>query len=376
MGPRARKRRTGRLAAPLGPASLLLIVALLGFGAGLRVQAQAESPRAGLVIQDASGRVRSYCIALDGPEISGLELLQRSGQDLAWQGIALGTMVCRIGDTGCDYPAQACWCHCRSLGGDCSYWAYHKLEDGAWAYAIVGPSARKLRDGDVDGWAWGPGGLVSGAAPPLMTFAEICAAPPARGLGTATAPPRSAPPSTEGPAPGPGAAPSATAPAPADGVGRRPLPTLVPPSPSSPGLGAPGPAPSTTPREPSGAGVPGAEAGMAGSGPTPDVADPVAPLGEANQAPAAAQARADVRQEAASNGASPREAPGSDRPMGPTGSGERTGLAPGPGRGAPGSDPSSIRAVLAGLDFRSIIGYTLFALVFLGLAGLALSGRD
>lgn len=379
---RARQQGGGRPALPSGPIRLLLLVAWLGFGAGLQVQAQPEPARAGLVIQDASGRVRSYCIALNGPEVSGLELLQQSGEALAWQAVALGSMVCRIGDTGCDYPAQACWCHCRSLGGDCRYWAYHKLEDGDWTYAIVGPSARRLHAGDVDGWAWGPGSLVSGATPPLMTFAEICAAPAARGLGTATAPARPAPPATEGPAPGPGVAPAATPPTPADGPGRRLLSTRVVPTPAPSSRGGSVPATATPMPSPRRPGDSGAADGAPSPGPSRGGVD----LDATRPAAATAPARADgtgasaATEVAAAPGMAARDAAqGAARdpshgaePLGPGDRGAVTGQA----GAAPDSVPPSSRAVAAGLDLRSILGYALFALVFLGLAGLALSGRD
>lgn len=171
----------------LGLAGLVALGLALGLSPSARGPAAAQEPgmgaghagpaRAGLVIQMADGSVQERCVALGAEEISGEELLRRAGLPVAVETSLLGTMVCRIGDSGCDYPAESCWCACRLLEGRCVYWAYHSLEEGAWSYARLGAAARRVRHGDVDGWAWGEGGLRSGAAPPLRSFDELCGRP-------------------------------------------------------------------------------------------------------------------------------------------------------------------------------------------------------
>jgi hypothetical protein len=111
--------------------------------------------RAGLVIVFDGERVETLCIEFAEDEISGAELLRRSGLPVVVTGFGgLGTGVCRIDDVGCSDPTD-CFCQCR--GAECSYWAYYALEDGGWEYLPIGPSQRRLRDGDVDAWVWGSG---------------------------------------------------------------------------------------------------------------------------------------------------------------------------------------------------------------------------
>jgi len=121
--------------------------------------AQAAGPQAahhaGLVVVFDEERVETLCIAFTEDEISGAELLRRSGLPVVLSGFGgLGTGVCRIDDVGCSDPTD---CFCQCSGAECSYWAYYTLEDGMWEYLPIGPSQRRLRDGDVDAWVWGSG---------------------------------------------------------------------------------------------------------------------------------------------------------------------------------------------------------------------------
>jgi hypothetical protein len=90
----------------------------------------------------------------------------------------MGAAICSIEGTGC--PVEECLTCAQP-----SYWAYWHLIDGKWTYSRVGASAYTVRDGDVEGWAWG-----SGEPPPLVPFDQICASPPA----TDTPPPATATP--------------------------------------------------------------------------------------------------------------------------------------------------------------------------------------
>lgn len=167
-----------------GPVSLALVagaaviaVAMIGARApsGLaQVDNQAEG-HAGLVIQFGDGTVRQFCIPLDARDMTGLDLLERSGLPLRVEVSAMGSTVCRIADEGCA-DDQSCWCACDSVDGDCTYWSYQVLEEATWTYAEVGPSDRILSAGDVDGWAWGPGTVDAGPELPVRTYEAVCRA--------------------------------------------------------------------------------------------------------------------------------------------------------------------------------------------------------
>ena len=151
-------------------------------------RAAADQPNcAGLVVTFSDGSTVSRCVEFAEGQISGAELLKRSELSLVLWGTAVGAAVCKIADEGCDNPND---CFCRCHGSDCRYWAYYTLEEGRWRYASAGASARKVHDGDVDGWAWGAGKIGEGATPALLTFDEIC--PP-------TSPISAPPPPTEPP---------------------------------------------------------------------------------------------------------------------------------------------------------------------------------
>jgi hypothetical protein len=138
-------------------------------------QAQQGVHRAGIVVQFGDGSARTYCISFAGDSISGLDLLMSTGLEVKAEHYgAMGAMICKIGPDGCDYPEQPCACQSYGPGG--LYWSYHHLKDGRWVRSSVGASTYRVRDGDVDGWAWS-----SGSPPPLYTFEQICgpALPPA-----------------------------------------------------------------------------------------------------------------------------------------------------------------------------------------------------
>jgi hypothetical protein len=152
---------------------LLIIVGLVvGLGAVSSIgEAQADGPnRAGLVVGNGDSFAVT-CVEFDEPEITGLELLNRSGLPVVQQGSGLGTAICGIQNIGCSNPND-CWCQCH--GTTCSYWAYFNLEDGAWRYSATGASPRKVQNGDVDAWIWGSGGIGTARQPPTMSFEEIC----------------------------------------------------------------------------------------------------------------------------------------------------------------------------------------------------------
>jgi hypothetical protein len=55
------------------------------------------------------------------------------------------------------------------------YWAYQRLNGGAWSYSQVGAASTRVGPGAVEGWAWGSGSVQNGARPPTLSFEQVCA---------------------------------------------------------------------------------------------------------------------------------------------------------------------------------------------------------
>lgn len=199
-------------------AFLVLLLTCAGAGSA---GAQGGEHRAGVVVQYADGSVETACVSFSEPEITGIELLERSGLPVVTASDSVGGAVCKIGPDGCDYPAEGCFC--KREGARFIYWALYTLDGDAWAYANVGAGSLRARDGDVHGWAWGLGESGTGATPPVQDLETICG--PAASAPSATA---------LSPAPTTAAASPATAASPTD-------PTAA--APTTP----PAPAPTTTP---------------------------------------------------------------------------------------------------------------------------------
>lgn len=125
--------------------------------------ASQPSHRAGLVIRFGDGSYITRCIPFAEDSISGLELLMRSGLDV----VMWGGAVCRIEQYGCEYPAEPCFCQC--MGGKCLYWSYWHWHDGRWIYSQVGSADYRVRDGDMEGWAWS-----NGQPPPVVPVEQVC----------------------------------------------------------------------------------------------------------------------------------------------------------------------------------------------------------
>lgn len=172
-------------------------------------RAGADGPsRVGLVVRFGDGSVFTKCVEFDEDQISGLEVLLRSGLNVIYQQSGLGAAVCKIEDDGCDYPSEPCFCRCPG-GPNCVYWSYWHLKGGEWQYSPAGASGYFVRDGDVEGWAWGPGTAGSGPEPPVIAFDTICAPPPTA-TPTQTPTPTAPPTHTPTPSPTPTATPSPT----------------------------------------------------------------------------------------------------------------------------------------------------------------------
>lgn len=190
----------------------LLLLALTS----LRSPTFADGPnQAGVVVQFGDGLVESRCVTFEGAEISGADLLTRSGLDLVLDtSSGMGITVCQIEGEGCAYPAEPCFCQCMK-GDECAYWNYFSRDPGAttWTYSALGAILRKVKPGSVEGWVWG-----NGRTPPAdqVTFESICVPPTSTPTNTPEPPTPTpatatlAPTMTQMPAPSPTTPPTAT----------------------------------------------------------------------------------------------------------------------------------------------------------------------
>ena len=237
---------------------LLILLALLLLLMGWEGSRAQSVSRAGLVVQFGDGNVVTACVQFTSETVTGADLLRLSGMDVIMDpNSGFGEAICKItvGDfsDGCDFPLEACFCQCR--GADCEYWAYYHLKGNAWEYSQLGASNWLVKDGDVEGWAWGSGSFGGGSfdvEPPVIPFDQICIPFTPTPTFTPTTPPATAttPPGS------PTATPTATwTPTITPTPTRTPTATFTPtPSPTStatPTL-APGvtPSPTPTPRPP------------------------------------------------------------------------------------------------------------------------------
>jgi hypothetical protein len=157
------------------------IVALIFLGTVNPAMAQDGGNQAGLVIQFGDGSVHTACVDLgsDG-QATGEEVLRAAGFETRIDfssGFGGGT-VCKIGNEGCNFPADKCFCQCTMKPGDpCVYWSYFHSLEGQWRYSSQGLDSYLVRAGDVEGWVWGLSTVGGGILPPLISFEEICDAP-------------------------------------------------------------------------------------------------------------------------------------------------------------------------------------------------------
>jgi len=152
---------------------LILLSVLLG---AAWVQADGSN-RVALVVKHENGDEIKQCIEFNEAELSGYEVLDRSGVDLNVEFNSMGSTICRIDGEGCTYPQDDCFCECQDLTGQipCTYWSYWYREGGDWHYSGFGASNRTVGDGDVEGWVWSEGDVGSAdTEPPDVDFDDIC----------------------------------------------------------------------------------------------------------------------------------------------------------------------------------------------------------
>jgi hypothetical protein len=209
-------RKAGHLSLWVGRRGFL--ISMLGMALALWAAGSAAAPaladgpiRVGLYVRLEDGSSMTRCVALNpadyppGKEATGLDVLRQSGLDLIFEtGGGFGVKICKLDKTGCDFPAEDCFCRCQ--GNPCQYWTYWYAENGAWKYSSVGANGHQVKDGGIEGWVWGDGKT----APPASVLSEGICSPQATATSALPAP--AEPERVSTPA-GSGQAPSPPAPA-------------------------------------------------------------------------------------------------------------------------------------------------------------------
>lgn len=155
---------TPAISYPTRLAFLVMCVLAIAF-ARLPAASAVDMNVAGLVVDYGDGRVSYAWVPFEEEEISGIELLRRSGLDLVTVGFGgMGDAVCQIDDTGC--PVDECRRRlCQTSGPESPFWHYLRQTDpGEWELVALGASGTSVRDGDIDGWSWTGSDVV---LPPL-----------------------------------------------------------------------------------------------------------------------------------------------------------------------------------------------------------------
>ena len=150
----------------LRPNLALIFVLLIGSLAAVPAQAA----RVGVVVDLGNGTVLTECVNFGGPTITAFDLLQRSDLAFTFQNFgSLGAAICSIEQTGCQFPAQECFCQCPGTG-TCNFFAFYTLENGEFVFSDVGVSSTILRNRDVIAFSFGDGST----APAPQDIQDIC----------------------------------------------------------------------------------------------------------------------------------------------------------------------------------------------------------
>jgi hypothetical protein len=143
-------------------ASAALLAALLSIR-----PAHAAIHHAALVIQHASGSVITRCVAFAEDQITGLQLVERSGVQYDAEGFgSMGSAMCQLDREPSTVP-PGCF-------GSGPYWQYFHRRGGSWQTSTMGASSSGVHDGDMDGWHYAVG---ANQAPGIVAFATVCGAP-------------------------------------------------------------------------------------------------------------------------------------------------------------------------------------------------------
>jgi hypothetical protein len=129
--------------------------------------AHAAIHHAALVVQHAGGSVITRCVAFAEEQITGLQLVERSGVPYAAQDFgSIGSAMCQLDLEPSTVPSG-----CFGAG---PYWQYFHRRGSAWQTSALGASSSLLHDGDMDGWHFAVG---ANQVPGPVAFASVCGAP-------------------------------------------------------------------------------------------------------------------------------------------------------------------------------------------------------
>lgn len=141
--------------------------------AGMPVSAATEPVHvAGLVVDYGDGAMTYAWIPFTEDEISGVDLLEKSGLPVLTVGFGgMGDAVCKIVKTGCD--VSACRLRlCQTADHSSPFWQYLRLgPDGIWSKQPLGGSQSKVTDGAIDAWVWA--GSDAMPALPVLSLSSL-----------------------------------------------------------------------------------------------------------------------------------------------------------------------------------------------------------
>lgn len=158
---------------------LLVLLAALLIVLPAAAQGDENPIQVGVVIQGAEGVPQTYCVTLDSEHRTGLDALNATGQAVLVETSSNGTTVCRIGENGCAFPDEHCFCQCEG-GSSCAYWSYfHRGEGESWQYSPVGAHVVTLEQGAVEGWWWRDSANADAPKLASIAFEAICPQQPA-----------------------------------------------------------------------------------------------------------------------------------------------------------------------------------------------------
>lgn len=122
---------------------------------------------AALVIQHSSGSLIARCVAFAEDQITGLQLVERSGVPYEAQSFgSVGSAICQLDREPSTVP-PGCF-------GSGPYWQYFHRRGSGWQTSAFGANSSVLHDGDMDGWHYAVG---ANQVPGNVAFALVCGAP-------------------------------------------------------------------------------------------------------------------------------------------------------------------------------------------------------
>jgi hypothetical protein len=116
-----------------------IIIVCLGWWIIVPAQAEGESHVA-LVVQFDASNIVTKCVSFSGDQITGYDVLERSGLGLSAEFGSMGAAICKIGNTVC--PEDNCWGEVPP-----TYWSYWHVVDNSVSYFQLGASFTLCRTG-------------------------------------------------------------------------------------------------------------------------------------------------------------------------------------------------------------------------------------